>query len=50
MEITDRVVVVVEEGGDPGDEGVLLGVEIKTIPEDQFGLFGLERREAIPAS
>ena len=45
--MAQRVIVVVEEGGEPGGEAVLLSVMIEAIPEDELCLFGGEGVEAI---
>ncbi|XAM00643.1 hypothetical protein OT109_04470 [Phycisphaeraceae bacterium D3-23] len=39
FEVAEGVVVVVEEGGDPGGEAVGLGVVVESVPEDLFGFF-----------
>ena len=49
-QVAERVVVVVEQARDPGDEAELVGVVIEAIPEDCFCLSAREGWEAVAAS
>ena len=50
FQVAQGVVVVVEEGGEPGGEVVLICVVGEAVPENKFRFFGGEGVEAVAAS